>query len=66
MKTEIEPKCRLEVRSEVLGDSIFWEGTLLESYDIRSITGRIVVQEVFRTGKPQSIGMWFGFPCDKS
>lgn len=29
MKTEIEPKCRLEVRSEVLGDSIFGEGTLL-------------------------------------
>ena len=56
-------RCRLEVRSQILGDSVFWEGTNSELGQIRSEPGRAVVAAVFRTGRPQKWGMWYGFLC---
>lgn len=56
-------RCRLEVRNALLGDSVFWEGSAEEVHAIRSLPGRSVADAVFRTGKPQSLGMWHGFPC---
>jgi len=55
-------RCRLEVKSDVLGDSVFWEGEQSEIGLIRNIVGRWVADAVFRTGKPQCYGMWYGFP----
>ena len=66
MNTDSKPqimRCRLEVRNEILGDSIFWEGREQETGSIGSIPGRMVAEAVFRTGKPQNLGMWYGFPC---
>jgi hypothetical protein len=56
-------RCRLEVRSDVLGNSVFWEGTRDETNEIRSIAGRCVADAVFRTGEQQTWGMWHGYPC---
>jgi len=56
-------RCRLEVINEILGDSVFWEGTKDETPGIRNIPGRMVAEAVFRTGKEQNMGMWHGFPC---
>jgi hypothetical protein len=56
-------RCRLEVKNEILGDSVFWEGTQDETSGIRNIPGRMVAEAVFRTGKAQMFGMWHGFPC---
>lgn len=56
-------RCRLEVKNEILGDSVFWEGGKSDTTEIRSIPGRAVAEAVFRTGKPKSWGMWYGYPC---
>jgi len=56
-------RCRLEVRNAILGDSVFWEGVESDLGKIRSIPGRDVAAAVFRTGNPQKLGMWHGFPC---
>lgn len=56
-------RCRLEVKSEILGNSIFWEGSIDETAGIRTLPGRRVAEAVFRSGRPQSWGMWYGFPC---
>jgi hypothetical protein len=56
-------RCRVEVHSEVLGNSVFWEGTQDHSHEIRSLPGRWVADAVFRTGEPQTLGMWHGYPC---
>lgn len=55
-------RCRLEVKNEILGDSVFWEGTKDETPNIRNKPGRMVAEAVFRTGEPKSWGMWHGFP----
>ena len=56
-------RCRLEVRNEILGDSVFWVGVASDLGKIRSLPGRDVAAAVFRTGKPQKWGMWHGVPC---
>ena len=56
-------RCRLEVESEILGASIFWEGGPYDLGTIRSMPGRAVAAAVFRTGERQTWGMWHGFPC---
>lgn len=54
-------KVRLEVKNELLGDSIIWEGYENETSFIRSLPGRVVAEAVFNSGKPKSWGMWYAY-----
>lgn len=54
--------CRIEVRSEVLGNDFFWGGGKEEIESIRNICAREVARCVFSTGRPHKWGMWYGFP----
>ena len=55
-------KCRIEVKNDILGNSVFWEGSEKEVTEIRSIPAKMVAEAVFRTGEPKHFGMWYGFP----
>lgn len=50
---------RVEVKNEILGDSIFWEGAAEDTAEIRNIVGRELAEAVAEDGKPRHRGMWF-------
>jgi hypothetical protein len=49
---------RVEVRSQVLGDCIFWEGHANQIDDIRSIPARSLAHRVCADGRTRSDGIW--------
>ena len=50
---------RVEVRNEILGNSIFWEGTKDEVPEIRNIVARALAKHTAEDGISREDGMWF-------
>ena len=51
-------KIRVEVKSDVLGDSIFWEGEASKIGVIRNICAKATAEKVVKDGRPRVCGMW--------
>jgi len=49
---------RVEVKNEILGDSVFWEGPAERLEEIRNYPARDLAREVAKDGKPRRSGMW--------
>lgn len=49
---------RVEVKNEILGDSVFWEGDASDIRSIRNIPARETAKLVARDGKARVCGMW--------
>jgi len=51
-------KIQIEVKNEVLGDSIFWAGDSKDIEDIPNLPARIAAKSLLRTGQTYKFGMW--------
>lgn len=51
-------KIRVEVKNDILGDSIFWEGNDSDISEIRNLPARLLAKQVIRDGKTRKVGMW--------
>ena len=51
-------KIRVEVKNEILGDSVFWEGDASAVREIRNIQARTIATMVAQDGMPRILGMW--------
>jgi hypothetical protein len=51
-------KIKVEVKSTVLGDSIFWEGDVLNINEIRNNVAKDLAKMVAKDGNPRKEGMW--------
>jgi hypothetical protein len=51
-------KIRVEVKNEILGDSLFWEGESTAIHEIRNIPARQIAKLVVKDGLPRILGMW--------
>jgi hypothetical protein len=51
-------KIRVEVKNEILGDCVFWEGDPSKTRNIRNIPARRLAEEVVKDGKTRKNGMW--------
>ena len=49
---------RVETKSDVLCDGVFWEGPADRVGEIRNIPSRQTAQLVAADGKPRACGMW--------
>ena len=48
----------VEVKNQVLGDSVFWRGPADQVAEIRNIPARKTAEAVAKDGKPRVCGMW--------
>lgn len=48
----------VEVRSEVLGDQVFWRGAAGDAGLIRNVPARRLAYQVAKDGIPRRYGMW--------
>ena len=51
-------KIKVEVKNEILGDSLFWEGDGKDIDEIRNIPARMTAKHVVKDGKTRKCGMW--------
>lgn len=51
-------RIRVEYKSEVLGDGVFWEGPATAVAEIHNIPARQTAQMVAKDGKARVYGMW--------
>ena len=51
-------KIKVEVKNEILGNSVFWEGAASDISKIRNIPARILAERVAVDGKTRKDGMW--------
>jgi len=51
-------KIKVEVKNELLGDSLFWEGEDNEVDDIPNLPARQMAKQVALDGKTRKFGMW--------
>jgi hypothetical protein len=51
-------KIKVEVKSDILGDSVFWEGDGKDIADIRNIPARMLAELVITDGNTRKSGMW--------
>lgn len=51
-------KLRVEVKNDILGDSVFWEGDSSRVDEIRNIPARQLAKRVMLDGKTRKDGMW--------
>lgn len=51
-------RIRVEVKNEILGDSVFWEGEASAVREIRNIPARTIATMVTQDGLPRVLGMW--------
>ncbi|MBM2769872.1 hypothetical protein [Burkholderia anthina] len=51
-------KIIVEVKNEILGDSVFWRGDAEDIRQIRNVVAAQLAFHVSRDGKPRSAGMW--------
>ena len=49
---------RVEIKSDVLGDSVFWKGPADRVSEIRNVPARRTAQLVSEDGKARACGMW--------
>lgn len=52
-------KLRVEVKNEILGNSIFWEGDSTNIEQIRNIPAKQTAKQVAKDGKNRICGMWY-------
>jgi hypothetical protein len=52
-------RLKVEVKNEILGDSIFWEGDEAQISKIRNICARRLAELVSKDGRSRNAGMWF-------
>jgi len=51
-------KLRVEVKNDILGDSVFWEGDSEDIKEIKNIPARVLAYKVSQDGKTLQSGMW--------
>ena len=51
-------KIKVEVKNEILGDSVFWEGDESDIDQIRNIPAKMTAEKVIKDGKTRKFGMW--------
>lgn len=51
-------RIRVEVKNEILGDSVFWEGPADRVDDIRNVPARVTAKMVVKDGQARVSGMW--------
>ena len=51
---------RVEIKNEILGDSIFWEGHPEDVDELKNknIVAHMLAKKVAKTGQPAMSGMW--------
>jgi len=49
---------KVEVKNEILGNSIFWEGDSENINQIRNIPAKMLAKQVIKDGKTRKLGMW--------
>ena len=49
---------RVEVKNDILGDSVFWEGGSSNISTIKNIVARLLAEQVVKDGITRSNGMW--------
>ena len=49
---------RVEVKNEILGDRVFWEGNAEDISEIRNIPARMLAERVVIDKKTRKAGMW--------
>lgn len=54
-------RIRVEVRNEILGDSVFWEGDAQDIHEIRNVAARQTAMLVANDRMPRKCGMWYVF-----
>jgi len=52
---------RIEVKNEILGDSVFWKGKSDCIHQIRNIPAQIAAKRLIKTGQTAKFGMWIAF-----
>lgn len=52
-------KIKVEVRNEILGDSIFWEGDSTKLAEIQNLPAKRLADMVVIDGLPRRSGMWY-------
>jgi hypothetical protein len=51
-------RLRVEVKNDILGNSIFWEGSTKDIENIKNIPARILAKQVLVDGATRKMGMW--------
>ncbi len=51
-------KIKVEVKNEILGDRVFWEGDESEIDQIMNIPAKMTAKKVIKDGKTRKYGMW--------
>ena len=51
-------KIKVEVKNEIFGDSVFWEGDSSDIDGIHNIPARLLAKKVMIDGKTRKDGMW--------
>ena len=54
-------RIRVEVKNEILGDCVFWEGLATDVGQIRNIAARETAKLVAKDGRNRVTGMWHVF-----
>lgn len=61
IRVEKPLRIRVEVKNEVLGDCVFWEGLTADIGSIRNIPARKTAALVAEDGRNRVCGMWHVF-----
>ncbi len=51
-------KIKVEVKNELFGNSIFWEGDAKDSRKIHNLVARSLAKQVKEDGNSRNSGMW--------
>jgi len=51
-------RIRVEIKNEILGDSLFWEGDESKIEEIRNLPAKMTARKVAKDGKTRISGMW--------
>lgn len=51
-------RIKVEVKNEILGDSVFWEGDEAHINQIRNIVAKKLAKAVVKDGLTRKSGMW--------
>jgi len=49
---------KVEVKNEILGDDIFWQGDSTKISEIRNIVAKKLAEKVIKDGQTRKDGMW--------
>lgn len=51
-------KIRVEVKNEILGNTLFWEGDETQIEEINNLPAKMTARKVVKDGKTRVFGMW--------